>query len=109
MISEILVFLSGIIACIGAIGLFRFKDFYTRSHASTVISVGGVMFSLFVLMFGERFMSAYFFKILIILIIMLITEPTATHAIANRAYMMGVRPRGLKKNQMESRPGGGRK
>jgi multicomponent Na+:H+ antiporter subunit G len=109
MISEILLTVAGIWAVLGAVGLFRFPDFYTRSHAATMISVGGVMFALFILMFGERFLGVYFFKIMIVIILSLLTNPTSIHAVANRAYMVGVKPKRLGKNQMESRPGGGRK
>jgi len=109
MISEALLTVAGIFALLGAIGLFRFPDFYTRSHAATMISVGGVMFALFVLMFGGRFLGVYFFKILVIIVLSLMTNPTATHAVANKAYTIGVRPVNLKQDQMESRPGGGRK
>jgi multicomponent Na+:H+ antiporter subunit G len=109
MITEILLTVAGIWAVLGALGLFRFPDFYTRSHAATMISVGGVMFALFVLMFGERFLGIYFFKILVVLIMLLITGPTAAHAIANKAYMVGIAPKKLGKNEMESKPGGGRK
>ena len=108
MIGEALLIIAGIFAALGAVGLFRFPDFYTRSHAATMISVGGVLLALAVLMLSSAF-NAYFFKILIIIIMMLLTGPTATHAIANRAYMLGIKPEKLKKNQMESMPGGGRK
>jgi len=109
MISEILLTVAGIFAVLGAIGLFRFPDFYTRSHASTMVGVGGVMFALFVFMFGERFLGVFFFKILMVIVLLLLTNPTAAHAIANKAYIMGISPKQIKKNQMESKPGGGRK
>jgi len=109
MISEVFLFLAGIFAVLGAIGLFRFPDFYNRSHAATMISMGGVTLAMLVLMLGERFLSVYFFKIAIVIILLLLTGPTATHAIANKAYMMGVKPSPIVRNEMESRPGGGRK
>ena len=109
MISEILLAIAGCFALLGAVGLFRFPDFYTRSHASTMISVGGVMFGMFVFMFNDQLFGVYFFKILIIIVLSLLTIPTATHAVANKAYMNGISPKDLKKNEMESRPGGGRR
>ena len=109
MISEVLLTIAGIWALLGALGLFRFPDFYTRSHAATMISVGGVLFALFVLMFGKQFLGIYFFKIMVIIVMSLLTGPTAAHAVANKAYMIGVVPRKLGKNEMESKPGGGRK
>ena len=107
MITQSLLLIAGVFALLGSLGLFRFRDFYVRSHAATMISVGGVMFALFVLMLDMPWFGVHFFKILIILVLMLLTGPTATHAIANRAYSIGVAPKQLIKNQMESRPGGG--
>jgi len=103
MIAEILLAVAGFFALLGAIGLFRFPDFYTRSHASTVTGVGGVMFALFVLMFRDALFGAYFTKILLIIVFLLLTGPTAQHAIADRAYTDGVKPKRLSENQMEGK------
>ena len=105
MIGEILLLVAGIFALLGAIGMFRFPDFYTRSHAATMTSVGGVMFALFILMFNCSLFDAYFFKTLIIIIIMVLTGPTAQHAIANKAYSTGVKPERLSVNRLEKNKG----
>lgn len=75
----------------GVLGLFRFNDFYSRilisSKVETVgfltIMVGLVLFS------GFNFASL---KILLILLLMLITNPLSTHAIARSAYISGYYP-----------------
>jgi monovalent cation/proton antiporter MnhG/PhaG subunit len=41
MIGIILIFAGSIISVIGAFGLLRFPDIYSRTHAQTVMSVGG--------------------------------------------------------------------
>ncbi len=92
MIPEIIIYIAGLFAIIGAIGLFRFKDFYLRSHAATIITVGGVTLALVGAMVKTAFLGPFFFKILIIIILLVLTSPTSTHAIAKRAYEMGIMP-----------------
>lgn len=94
-----LLYISGILAVIGSLGLIRFPDFYTRTHAATVASVGSVSLALFALILST-FWSAYTLKMLVIIIFNLFTNPTATHAIAESAYRLGIRPRNLVKNEM---------
>jgi len=76
-----------VVAFIGAIGLLRLPDFYTRTHAQTVIIIGGVCLPLLILAIQQRSV-----KIFLILIVLLITSPTATHAIARAAYKSGQKP-----------------
>lgn len=99
IIVQILLWISGIFTVIGALGLFRFPDFYTRSHAATVVSVGGVCLALFALMLSVWF-SAFSIKVLAVIILNLVVGPTATHAIADSAYDRGVRPKVLVKNEL---------
>jgi multicomponent Na+:H+ antiporter subunit G len=90
-ISEGLLWAGGILAVIGAIGMLRFPDFYTRSHAATVITSGGFVLALFGILAASR-LDVYFFKIMIVLIASLVTNPTATHALADAAYSLGIKP-----------------
>jgi len=99
LISEGILYLSGILAVIGAIGLLRFPDFYTRTHAATVIGVGAFTLALFGLFIGT-FWSVFSVKILAILLINLFANPTATHAIADAAYKIGIKPEGLVLNEL---------
>ena len=92
MLIQAVLMVSGIFAILGAIGTLRFPDFYTRSHAATMTSVGGVGLAMLALMFSRELLGAHFFKTLIIIIIMLLTGPTAQHAIASRAHSSGIRP-----------------
>jgi len=96
---QVLLYISGVFAVIGSLGLIRFPDFYTRTHAATMISVGSISLGLLALII-LTFWSVYTLKIFIIIIFNLFTNPTATHAIAESAYKMGIKPKKLLKNEM---------
>lgn len=91
IIGQLILWLGGIVVLIGSIGLLRFPDFYTRSHAATVATVGGFSLSLI----GIALLSpigSTFFKVLLILIVNLFTNPTITHALADSAHRVGIYP-----------------
>jgi multicomponent Na+:H+ antiporter subunit G len=82
--------ISGIFMIAGAAGLFRFKDFYLKVHCATMITVGGVITSLFLLALE----TSYFvirMKIIALMILMLLTTPVSTHFIALAAYKHGIK------------------
>jgi len=99
IISAALLYLSGILAVVGAIGLLRFPDFYTRTHAATVVSIGSFTLAMFGFFLGT-FWSDFSAKILAIILINLFANPTSTHAIADAAYKVGIRPHGLVLNDL---------
>lgn len=89
MMGEVL-----IIACLGAssffffvgtLGLLRMPDPFTRIHATTKCDTLGAGFGLTALIihFGASFISM---KILLILIFIWITNPTAGHVISKAVY-----------------------
>ena len=102
ILSEGLLAFAGLITLIGAAGMLRFPDFYTRCHAATMITVGGFSIALIALAIQSMF-EVYFFKILMVLSVNLLTNPTATHALADSAYRLGVKPIGLVRNDMGRR------
>jgi multicomponent Na+:H+ antiporter subunit G len=73
----------------GAIGLLRFPDFYTRMHAAGKCDTLGSLLVLLGLAFyaGFNLTSA---KILFIALFIFITSPTATHAMARAAFTHNV-------------------
>ncbi len=81
----IAILIGAIITIIGSVGLVRFPDVFTRSHAQTVINVGGVCLMLIGFMM-EMITAAVAWKFLILIILVFITSPTATHAITKAAY-----------------------
>ena len=69
---------------IGAIGLIRLPDFFTRIHATGIIDTMGIAltFAGLVLLAGWTLPAI---KLVLILCFMLLTGPTATHALAKAA------------------------
>lgn len=83
---------AGSFLCVsGALGLLRLPDFYARLHAGGVIDTGGASLVLVGLMLQAGF-SLIAVKLLFILAFLLITSPTATHAIAHAAGSRGLEP-----------------
>ncbi len=68
----------------GAIGLLRFPDFYTRMHAAGVTETLAVALILIGLMI-ETGWSLVLVKLSMILLFILFTSPTASHALAKAA------------------------
>jgi multicomponent Na+:H+ antiporter subunit G len=87
--------IGGIISIIGSLGLVRFPDVYTRSHAQTVVNVGGVCLVLLGVMIST-FYSLLFVKSLFLIIFIFVTSPVGTHAITKAAYLSGVKPKARK-------------
>ena len=84
-----LMVIGGVFLAISCIGLLRLPDFYTRAHAVGKAETLGSMLVLGGLAVhnGADLTSA---KILLILAIIFITNPTATHALTRAAFRSGV-------------------
>lgn len=83
--------LGGILSVIGAIGVLRFPDFYTRLHAASITDTGAVL----AVLFGMALLSPHWlvlYKLLAVGIFLFLTGPTASHAIANAAHTAGLEP-----------------
>ena len=77
---------------VGAVGVQRFPDFWSRLHATSVTDSAG-MILLFIgmgIMAGPGLITV---KLLIIGVFLFITGPTSTHAVANAALVSGLRPK----------------
>ena len=77
--------LSGCLFClIGALGLFRMPSFITRVHAASLIdSLGAILIVAGLSL--QAGLSLVTVKLALILIFLLLTGPTAIHAIVNAA------------------------
>ncbi len=75
----------------GAIGLLRLPDFYARLHGAGIIDTLGAGLILIGLML-QAGLSLVTVKLLFVLFFILITSPTATHAIAHAAHVQGLEP-----------------
>ena len=77
---------------VGAVGIVRFPDFWSRLHAASISESAG-MILLIVGMCLQAGFTLVTVKLLIIGIFLFITGPTATHAVANAALTTGLRPK----------------
>ncbi|MDI6765347.1 MAG: monovalent cation/H(+) antiporter subunit G [Bacteroidota bacterium] len=80
-----------IFVLIGSIGIIRFPDFYTRTHAAGKCDTLGLVLVLIGLGFHVEGMLNTI-KLLLIAVFIAIANPTATHAIARAAYRLGLKP-----------------
>ena len=79
----------GAFCVIGALGLVRMPDFYTRMHAASVTDTlgTGLMLLGMILQAGFGLIEA---KLLMIGLLLLFASPTATHALAKAARARGL-------------------
>ena len=100
MIGFLLIAMGSIISVIGAVGLIRFPDIYTRSHAQTVINVGGTCLILIGVVLEAPLFSFYSIKSILLVVFIFLTSPVGSHAIARAAYKSGVKPQKLQEDQL---------
>ncbi len=98
MVEQILNFLSiafllagGIFGIIGGIGLLRFPDFYSRLHAAGITDTLCALLIVAGLLI-QAGIALPSIKLLLILLFLLFTAPTASHALARAAIVDGVKP-----------------
>ena len=80
-LSIILMIFGCITLLIGTFGLFRFKDFLSRTHAASVIDTISTFLIIFSLIVTSG-INLYSLKLFLILIFLYITGTTAIHALA---------------------------
>lgn len=89
ILSAILLICGALFSVTGAIGLFRFPDFFTRVHAASVTDSVVTLLIVAGLMLRTDF-DLVTVKLLIIAIFLLLTGPTASHALAKSARHGGL-------------------
>ncbi len=84
--------------CVGSIGLFfgglgllRLGDVYQRMHGAGIIDTGGAGLVLFGLLLASPDWTVSV-RLVLIGLLLALTSPTATHAIARAAHFAGVKP-----------------
>lgn len=89
--AAILIFSGVVFLAVSSLGILRFPDFYSRTHAVGISETLGAM-----LLLGG--LAAYHgldntgLKLLLILVFLFLTNPTATHIIAKAASRSGLQP-----------------
>ncbi len=88
LLAYLLITIALILMAFGVIGLFRFKDFYSRILISAKIETVGFLTIMigFVILSGLSYAAM---KILLITLMVMITNPLSTHAITRSAFLSG--------------------
>lgn len=81
----------GFFCVVGAVGLMRMPDFYTRMHAASVIETLGAGLILLGLVLQAGF-TLVAVKLLMVGLLIFFASPTATHALARAAMVRGLKP-----------------
>ena len=91
-VAGIILLCGGVVVFIGASGVLRLPDFYTRLHAAGVTDTLGTFLVLLglIILSGFTLLSA---KLVLVGLFLLLTSPAATHAVANAAHIAGLKPR----------------
>ena len=76
----------------GASGVMRLPDFYTRMHSAGVTDTLGAELVVFGLMLQAHDWQTVA-KLALVGLLLFMTSPTATHAIANAAHRAGLQPK----------------
>ena len=93
ILASIFIGLGVISILIGALGLIRLPDVYSRIHAAGIIDTAGVAF--FILgMICLSGWSLVTVKLILIGIFLFFTSPISGHAIARVAHLSGIKPVG---------------
>ncbi len=88
LLAYLFITIALIFMALGVIGLFRFKDFYSRILISAKIETVGFL----TIMIGLVILSGFSYaalKIMLITLLVMITNPLSTHAIARSAFLSG--------------------
>jgi len=94
LLSWILLLAGGALVIVGGIGLVRLPDFFSRLHAVSIpdtLGAGLITVGLII----QAGLSLVSLKLLLILLFLLFTGPTSTHALAKAALHGKLTPRAL--------------
>jgi multicomponent Na+:H+ antiporter subunit G len=91
ILSWVCLVAGGAFCAVGALGLVRMPDFYTRMHGAGITDTAGagLMLAGMILQAGFTLIAV---KLLMIGLLLLFTSPTATHALAKAALARGLQP-----------------
>ncbi len=90
-VSWVLIGIGSIFLVIGGVGLLRLPDMYTRMHAAGITDTMGAGMLVAGLIVQGGF-SLVTVKLVLILVFIFFTSPTATHAVAKAALSSRLKP-----------------
>lgn len=100
-LSWILIAAGSFFCIVGAFGIIRMPDVYTRMHASGVVDPFGVSLILVGLMVQAGF-TLVTVKLVVIVLLLLFTSPVACHALGRAALHRGLKPKLAEKEDAPS-------
>ena len=90
-VIAVLIVLGAVLGLLSSIGVMRFPDIYTRSHASSKSSTLGILFVLLgAFLYFLFYLEITSVKILLAILFVFITSPVAGHVTGRAAYRSGV-------------------
>lgn len=91
IVSMVLICSGAFFMIIGSVGLIRFPDFYSRAHATGKVDTLATLLIISGLMVFEG-INLNTLKMVLILVFVGLTNPTATNALARAAFKAGLKP-----------------
>lgn len=90
---------------VGVLGYLRLPDVYTRLHATGKVGVfGGVL----LLVAAVVWTPLGWGKALLLILLLMVAGPVATHAIASAAYRLGIPMKQMVRDDLQESTGDGR-
>ena len=87
VIALLAIFVGTFFSIVGVLGFIRFPDVYSRLHATGKVGVFGVVLLLVAAVFWTPLGWA---KAGLLIILLMVAGPVATHAIGSAAYRIGI-------------------
>ncbi len=88
--SWVLLVSGGLFCVISAVGVLRLPDFYTRTHGASIAdTLGATLIVLGLVLQSTHWLVVV--KLLLVLVFLFFTSPTAGHALVKAAYAHGVK------------------
>ena len=88
-IAIFVIILGTFFSVVGVIGLLRFPDVYTRLHSTGKVGVFGVVLLLIAAVINTPLGWG---KALVLILLLMISGPVTSSALASAAYRIGIRP-----------------
>jgi len=86
--GELIIAAGMVFILLGVIGILKYKNFYARILVTAKIDTVGVI-TIFVGMAVKHGLSFFSLKVLLLMAILIIINPLASHTIARAAYLSG--------------------
>ena len=92
ILSWCLIGLGCFFVLIGALGVLKLPEFWSRLHAASVVESAGMILLIAGLCIPSG-LSLITVKLILLIVFLFLTGPTATHAVASAALVSGMKPK----------------